>query len=357
MLKGHGGNIYDLAEKLGCEASEIIDMSSNLNPLGPPPGLTDYLASNIDVLRALPEVDAKRASLAFAERHGLIPGRVMGGNGTTQFIHAAPGVLGIKKALILAPTYADYADACEMHNIHYEFLISEESTGFRPDIGKLHEKIKNFDTIFICNPNNPTGSMIPADELEPLCWFHPEKRFIIDESYMPFVKNGGEDSMLSCGLSNVLVLSSMSKIFGIPGLRIGFLNANETIIEKFMRQYQPWSMNSLAQAAVIYLMEQEEDIRGFVEKTTSYVETEKKRLVDFLGGNSNIAIFPSHTSFVLGRLSKHASEEVCDALAKEKILIRNCSNFTGLSNRHIRISLKEKQVNLRLAQKLIQCIS
>lgn len=352
MLNGHGGNIYELARTIGRKPSEIIDMSSNVNPLGPPPGFFECLTGRLREITTLPEADAKSAALAFTERYGLMPGRVLAGSGTTQFIYSSPVALGTKKALILGPTYADYADACAMHNTSFEYLFSTEADGFRPDIGRLQKNIAPFDTIFICNPNNPTGALIPAAELEPVCWAHPDKYFIIDESYMPFVGKAEDASMLSSGLSNVIVLNSMSKVFGIPGLRIGFLVANEKIVENFLRLYLPWSMNSMAQAAVDWLMRDKRGIDAFVEQTVDYLETEKSMFVKAFETTPEIRMFPSRTSFVLAALNRHTSAEILEELAKDLILIRDCANFNGLSDRFVRFSIRKKEHNRLLAERL-----
>ncbi len=135
MITGHGGNIYEVARSIGCKPFEIIDMSSNVNPLGPPSGLTEHLKENIDSITALPEVDAKDIKNKFAHRYDIDSECVMSGNGTTQFIYAIPQVLGTRKALILGPTYSDYADACIMQNVYLDYFIAKESLFFQPDIG------------------------------------------------------------------------------------------------------------------------------------------------------------------------------------------------------------------------------
>jgi threonine-phosphate decarboxylase len=250
MLIGHGGNIYKLAETLGCPVSEIIDMSSNVNPLPPLPDLLDHLKNSIHTIKALPEVDAKSITDAFAERYDIDADQVIAGNGTTQFIYAIPQVLSTKRAFIIGPTYSDYADACKIHGARYDYLITEESASFSPDIDVVIERSKEYDTVFICNPNNPTGVLIDIADLHRLCRTHPKVWFVIDESYLPFVNDYVQHSMIRFDLPNVLILNSMSKIFRIPGLRIGFLISSLNIINKFKPFLLPWTVNSLAQAAV-----------------------------------------------------------------------------------------------------------
>ena len=354
MINGHGGNIYEIARRLGCAASEIVDMSSNVNPLGPPPGLHDYLKENLNVITALPEVDSSMLVQSFAKRYHVDSDSVLAGNGSTQFIYSIPQALGSKRALILGPTYADYADACRMHNIDFEYIIAPESQGFKADIHLIIEQVQGFDTVFLCNPNNPTGTLYTAAELELLCRSHPNIYFIIDESYLPFVNCGDQESMIGCGLPNVIVLNSMSKIFRISGLRIGFIIASKNIIEKLTHYSLPWSVNTLAQIAVRYLMEHEAEVNAFIDHTQKLIETERTRFAEKLKSVSDIKLFPSTTSFILAKLlNRHTADTICDHLSNEKILIRNCSNFRGLSNRFIRISLKKSDTNQMLADKLV----
>jgi threonine-phosphate decarboxylase len=354
MLIGHGGNIYELAETLGCPSSDIIDMSSNVNPFPPLPGLVKHLTDNIHTIGALPEVDARSITHAFAARYGIHPNRVIAGNGTTQFIYAIPRILSTRQALILSPTYADYADACKLCGARYDYFHAEESASFSPDMDAVIERTKSHDTVFICNPNNPTGVLMDVADIQRLCRTHPEVRFVIDESYLPFVEGYVQHSMIRFDLSNVLILNSMSKIFGIPGLRIGFLISPVNLAEKFKYFLLPWSVNSLAQAAVDYLMRHEKQTDEFIQKTVTFLKRERSKMTAALAEAAGITLFPSTTSFILGKLNKHlTSEKICETLAKERILIRNCSNFAGLSEKFIRISLKASEINRALVQKLL----
>jgi threonine-phosphate decarboxylase len=360
MIIGHGGNVYCIAQQLGCEPSEIIDMSSNVNPLGPPDGLIGFLKENLHVIKSLPEVDSNLLVHSFAGRHGIDPSCVLAGNGSTQFIYAIPLALQTRYALILGPTYADYADACNMHNIRYRYLLVNEAQGFKADWDWIKRQIKESraDTVFVCNPNNPTGVFYSFAEIESLCAAFPEKTFIIDESYLPFVPSGSEDSMIACGLPNVIVLNSMSKIFRISGLRIGFVIASKNIIDALSHYALPWSVNAIAQVGVCYLMEHEAEVDTFIRQTHALIENEKKRFAEQFKNASNLTLFESTTSFILGKLDPpHTADFICQALLSEKILIRNCSNFKGLSNRFIRISLKNGTKNKMLISQLLALIS
>ena len=358
MIHGHGGNIYALAKQLSCNPADIIDMSSNINPLGMPPGLRDDLKARLDLVGMLPEVDSHTMVENMAHLLEVDPQRLLAGNGTTQFIYNACPALGSKRTLILGPTYADYADACHMHGIEPHYFLLNSSEAFQADMDLLERAVTGFDTVFICNPNNPTAGLIPVDGLQGLCRRHPETRFIIDESYLPFAPGGQSVSMAHCGLDNVIVLWSVSKIFGLPGLRAGFLIAAEAVRSAIERCMQPWCVNSLAQAAVAYLGRNRTATREFIEQTRLYLERERYLFQERLSSCPSLTIFPSVTSYILLELPQSTSAHgVCDALARRRLLIRNCSNFHGLSDRFVRVALKSGEINAMAADLLTAVIT
>ena len=353
MINGHGVNIFDKARDLGCDPMEILDMSSNVNPLGPMPGLVKHLHEHLDRIIALPEAGAGGIIRAFSNHHGIDPKKVLAGNGTTQLIYTLPVALKIRQALILGPTYSDYADACRMHGVDFRFALSNEKTCFCHDLDAMD--IASSDTVFICNPNNPTGTLIPTEAIEALCRKYPDIRFIIDESYLPFVPEGQARSLIGSDLPNIIVLNSMSKIFRIPGLRIGFVMAHPDITEKIRHYMLPWSVNTLAQAAVNHLMTQKQDVSEFIDNTRTYLTGERQFLMKGLESAPGIRLFPGTTSFILAKLEKIDAEAVSRHLLNYRILIRDCGNFQGLSSQFIRISLKTRNVNQILVDRLRAC--
>jgi threonine-phosphate decarboxylase len=356
MIHGHGGNIFDLARRLGCDPGDILDMSSNVNPLGPPPGLLDYLGRRLAAVTALPEADAGGAVAAFSARHGVAQQRVVGGNGSTQFIYILPRVLHSRRVLILGPTYADYRDACVLCGAVIEDLLAGAQTGFAFSPDDIDRRLRGgVDTAFICNPNNPTGVLIPAEVVETLCRRHRDVWFVVDESYLPFVENGDSQSLTAAGHPNLVVLNSMSKVFRVPGLRIGFAVAPEPLAETLRSHVMPWSVNALAQAAVLYLMTREPEIKDFLHRTREFFSTERGFWVQRLSAAPGLTPFAGQASFVLVRLNGGmTAERLCAELAAERILIRDCANFHGLSNRYVRVSLKNPQANRLLAQRMLE---
>ena len=355
MICGHGGNTYELARTLGCRPEMIIDMSSNVNPFGPPASLLAHLKERISQIGVLPEVDGRSAVERFADHWNIPPEEVAIGNGTTQLIYDLPRALGARRVLIIGPTYADYRDGCLRNSVACDFWLAREEHSFQPDENAIRDALPAFDTVYVCNPNNPSGALVPRQTLATLCRQFPDKHFVVDESYLPFVASAEKVSLMDQRPPNVVVLHSMSKMFRIPGLRIGFAVGETGVIERLRENALPWNVNSLALEALHYLLDEgEAEAMGrFIEETRTRLAVERTAMVDRLAGIQGIRVFASATGFFLLRLpTAFRSGVVCRQLAAEKILVRDCANFEGLSDRFIRISLQDNATNRKCAASL-----
>ncbi len=348
MIHGHGGNIREAAAALGCAPEEIVDMSSNINPLGPMPGLLDHLSGKIASVCSLPDVSAAGAAAAYAEWQGLAPDRVLAGAGTTAFLYQIPQALGFSSALVVGPTYADYADALTLHGVCCQHFLLAGREGFVPDMEALAAAAKAVDAVFFCNPNNPTGVCTPVGELEALACRCPNTCFVIDESYLPFVEGLADASIADKGLDNVVVLQSLSKMFSVPGLRIGFCVAGPAAAEKIARRLPPWGVNALAQEAVFYIAGAPEAAAAHAARTRTYLAAERGAFMEAMQRCPDITVFPGEATFLLLRLYGMSASELAARLLDRRLLVRNCANFVGLSEQFLRVSLKDGQSN-RLA--------
>lgn len=359
MLIGHGGNRQKLAQDLGCTIDDIIDMSSNLNPLGPPDFIAPLIKEKIHVIESLPPADAHGMRLKFARHHQIDDTRVAAGNGTTWFIYTIPKALNIKKAVIVGPTYSDYEDACRMNQTQTSFLGAEPQREFVPDMESVSTLAGFADLVFICNPNNPTGALIDKEIISGLIQKHPQTLFVIDESYLPFLPDADELSFVKeARYDNLIVLSSMSKIFRIPGLRTGFITASSKITSKIMAHYQPWSVNAVAQTVIEYIFDHPEIIEPFYKRTREYTAAEKDHFLNKMASCPGLKLFEGHAYFILAQLAgSHVAPDVCQKVGQERILIRDCSNFQGLSEKFIRFSLKKREENDALAGVLKKVLS
>jgi threonine-phosphate decarboxylase len=295
---------------------------------------------------------------AFSRYYRIPEEQVIAGNGTTFFIYTLPMAMGIKTALVAGPTYADYADACRMYGVDVSHHITKEEDSFVLDTKALAPKAAKSGIVFICNPNNPTGMMVEKQKLVSLITACPDTFFVVDESYLPFADPEGSNSLLTGQqFSNLAVLTSMSKIFTIPGLRTGFLTAREPVIKRVMAFYQPWSVNALAQSVVRSVFESPEFMAPFITLSCRHVENQRSLFAKSLENEKGIRLFDSVTSFILARLESMNAETFCKKVGNHKILVRNCSNFTGLDDRFVRFSLKKEALNMRLSGVIKEILS
>ncbi|MEW6594197.1 MAG: aminotransferase class I/II-fold pyridoxal phosphate-dependent enzyme [Thermodesulfobacteriota bacterium] len=340
-LAVHGGNILATAKALGCAVSDLIDLSSNLTPFGTMPGLEAALVAGLAEIRFLPESGSESLCALFAEKKGIAASQVLAGNGTTEFIYAVPAAFGCQRAIIINPTYADYATACQWAGVPAEGFALDPAQGFRLDLDALAAKLVGGELLFLCNPNNPTGVLTPSAAIAELARQRPDSLFLVDESYLPFTR---ESSLLALGLpENLLVLFSASKIYGIPGLRLGFLAGSASRIARLGERVKPWGVNRLAQIAGEYALRHGD---AYCAEVVRFVEAERPRVMAELAALPGVQPFDGAANFILSRLAGPVrAPELKTALLKERIMIRDCANFATLDDRYFRISLKEQPTN------------
>lgn len=341
----HGGNLRDISSDFKIE--ELIDFSSNVNPLGPPVGLLDFLRDNLNELLLLPEYDGKSSITFLSELIGIDKKRIVPGNGTTEFIHRLPEILKPEKALIVGPTYSDYENACKIRNIKYEYLLQENSLKDF-SINRLEQEIKDHDLIYICNPNNPTGNLFSRDDLESLCLKFPNVNFIIDETYLPFEKSFKSTTMSVLDFKNLYVLLSFSKIFRLPGVRLGFM-VGPLDSRRDVYSY-PWKIGSIGLGICTFLNENKSLVNSFLDKTHLFIKNEKQVFLEDKELALNLNFINSNNIYTLAEIKnkKISSGEIFNYFLKRGFVIRDCENIKGLGMDFIRFSFKEKHENLML---------
>ncbi|MEA3546769.1 MAG: aminotransferase class I/II-fold pyridoxal phosphate-dependent enzyme [Thermodesulfobacteriota bacterium] len=346
----HGGNIVSVARTLGCNTSDLLDLSSNLTPFGMAPGLKEMLISNLAQISFLPEADSGTLCRVFAEKYGLQPDQVLAGNGTTEFIFALPAAFHTKKALLVNPTYSDYQVACSWAGVENEDFFLTREEGFQLDFERLSTRLTGGELVFICNPNNPTSVLIPTARLHDFLKQHPKSFFVVDESYLPFTS---EPSLLDLDLpENLFLLCSSSKIYGIPGLRLGFLVARKKNLACFSDRNKPWGVNSMAQISGEFLLQNADP---YVHEVRSFIAEQRPEVCRALAQLPHVKVMEGAANFILCYLSgSMRARELAEKMLQKRIMIRNCESFTGLDDRYFRISLKDDAGNKKCLESLKQ---
>ena len=348
MIRGHGGEVYSVASALGLRPTEVLDFSSNVNPFGPPPGFFEALQERIGELRLLPEPDAGGLRAALSEAWGLPPSCFLVGAGTTEWIYGIPRAAGRRLAAVVLPTYADYRDAAVQAGLGLkEFgphLNGEEA------LAALLEAPQD-GLVFLCNPNNPTGAFLPPERILEAARQRPDLLWVVDESYADFVGPEEETSLLVLRPlpSNLLVLRSFSKIYGVPGLRLGYVGGAEEALRPLRALERPWPVDRLAEiggAVLLRAREYRDEVRWRLRRLCAGLLRGLREL-PFLEP------LPGEAHFVLFRLSPPwDAPALTRALAREGILVRDCSNFPGLGPGFVRVSPRDEEANRLLLEAL-----
>jgi len=351
--KPHGGNIIATARELGCTVTDLVDMSSNLMPLAMDAGLRQTLIDRLAEIGFLPETASETLRDLFAARHCRTSAEVLVGNGTTDFIFAVPAAAGRKRALIVNPTYNDYRLACAWAGVPVSdcFLAAEDHFRLAPE--RLAAELTGDELVFLCNPNNPSGGCTPSATLHALAQDNPATLFLVDESYLPFTR--GKSLLDLPPLANLLVLTSFSKIYGIPGLRLGFLTGSPTLLATITARNKPWTVNRMAQVAGEYLVSKGD---AHVEEVLRFIETHRPDFVARLAALPGVEVIDGVCNFILCRLGgKLRADRLRAEMLARRIMIRDCANFTGLDDRYFRISLKDPANNQRCLDGLAEILA
>ncbi|MGL5616117.1 MAG: threonine-phosphate decarboxylase CobD [Sarcina sp.] len=356
----HGGNLFLATKEFKGKEEDFLDYSSNINPLGVPKEYKKLIIENIDKLASYPNIDYVELTEAIGKYLNIEEKYILPTNGATEGIYLIIEHLNLKKVLIPAPSFSEYKNASENFNLDIKWHFTEEVNDFSLDIEKLKEEmlLEKVDGVFLCNPNNPTSQLIKREELLELLKVAKEKDIylLIDESFIDLIED--EDSYkikdYVKNYNNLVVIQSFTKFFAVPGIRIGAVIASENIIEYLFKKKMPWSINYFASLISKILLKDSD----YVKKTKKWIEEEIEYFYKELLKIEGLKVYKPNTNFVLVKLENNiSSNNLRELLGREKILIRDCSNFKGLDNRFVRFAIKSREQNekfIRILKKVLE---
>ena len=351
MLSGHGDDTYKYKDIR-------INFSSNVYNHYCHDGLYAHLASRMDCIRNYPPPTPSELEKEIATLHNLSPENVIVTNGATEAIYLIAQAFTQASSLILQPTFTEYEDACKQYQkppspprgsllyttdpSKWDTLLKELLLSKELPLGGLGGLL-----LWLCNPNNPTGQVIPKQILETAIASHPDIIFVIDESYAPFTKE--ELVGYSDNTPNIITLHSMTKEFAIPGLRIGYILGPASLLSRIRKCRMPWAVNQLAIEAAHYLLAHKSDYLLDLDALMA----ERDRVARELSAIDGITVYPSDTHILLCRIENTTATQLKDFLANNHgILIRDASNFQGLDEHYFRIAVQTRDENDELVKAL-----
>ena len=339
----HGALDFAELEHLGLKPDDILDFSVNGNPYGPAPAVQAAVA-DVRVDR-YPDREALALRRALAKHLRVTPECILAGNGSMELLWlAALAFLQAGDAvLVLQPTFGEYVRAAALTGAHIHACTAQPESDFHLDADAVQQTLRQLTPrlVFLCNPNNPTGTYLPVETIAAWAAAAPHTLFIVDEAYLTFAANAA--SVLTVQTDNMLVLQSMTKAYALAGMRLGYAVGHPDILSALRKVCPPWSVNALAQAAGIAALND----TVHLEQSLSGLAQAKRDLVHHLQ-TAGYRPVPSTTHFFLLQVGDAATCR--QMLLQRGLLVRDCTSF-GLPA-YIRIATRRPEENARLLHAL-----
>ena len=346
----HGGDWAGYTAEFG---TMPLDFSANVSPLGVPDGVSRAITQAAAQSDRYPDPLCRELCATIAHREEVPAEHILCGNGATDLIFRAALAGKPKKALLTAPTFAEYESAlaavcCDV--VRYDL---KEDQDFRLNEGFLRAITPDLDMVFLCEPNNPTGVTSPQALLLRIAEKCREKDvlLILDECFADFLDDPEAHTLKRVlnEFPNLLILKAFTKLFGMAGVRLGYcLCADMSLLEAMRGAGQPWAVSSLAQAAGIAALEE----RKYVEKLRRLIAAERPWLRQRLRA-LGLRVIPGEANYLLFACDR----PLTPPLRQKGILVRGCANYPGLDGRWYRVAVRTHEENERLIASLTEVLS
>lgn len=348
----HGSDLEKIADYYHLSKENIVLFGANVNPLGLSGQVKKDLAAHLDVISSYPDRNYTDLKKAIASYTGTSAEHIVVGNGSTELISLLISQRAPKKALLLGPTYSEYARELNLVGGTLEYYNLKEEQDFKLDISDLTDALKSdIDLLIICNPNNPTSSAISTPDIRKLLAVCRSLGIfvMIDETYIEFAPKGAALSAVPLvpEFDNFMVIRGVSKFFAAPGLRFGYgLTSNQAFLQTLLTHQNPWSLNSVGAYAGERMLKDTD----YIKKTWTLIDSERTRMCTKLSGLDTVKIYPAYANFVLVRILKEGltSFDVFEKAIHQNLMIRDCSSFESLNGEYVRFCIMNPEDNDRL---------
>ncbi|MGD2066283.1 MAG: threonine-phosphate decarboxylase CobD [Candidatus Bathyarchaeota archaeon] len=353
----HGGNVWKISEKYNIPVDQLIDFSISTNPLGVPEKAIEAIRSHLNLIHHYPDPEHEWLLEALAKSAKVNPDNIIVGNGSTELIYLFNEVFleNGYEAVIPVPTFSEYKAAIERSGGNMIFLKCDPAKNFMLNLEELENSVTEKTRIlFLCNPNSPTGCLYEKSDVLKVVEFAAEKNVLVfvDEDYIDFVDDSKRYSMAEYvnKYNNLFVLRSLTKFYGLAGLRIGFGIGSPELVTTLKNVKMPWSVNSLAMYATAEAVKD----TAFIKSSRFLVSKSRKEMQKMLKSIPWLKVYPSETNFLLMEITSEelTSTQLAEELAKKGFLIRDCEDFDGLNNKFFRATVRRPEENCKLVEQI-----
>jgi histidinol-phosphate aminotransferase len=339
-----GKNVEEVAASYGIDEHSIVKLASNENCLGPSPRAIEAIRAAAGDVHVYPSVDAAELRAAIARRFSLPAGNIVCGAGMDGVLETLLRAFleAGDESLIPLPAFSYYEIVTRFCGATPVFC--DRRKDFSLDVDALLAKVTNRTKfIFLTSPNNPTGNLIPIVDIETIAKA-VEAIVFVDEAYIDFADGAKSALDLVMKCDNVVVGRTMSKAWGLAGLRIGWALLPDAIYREYMKVATPFALSRISIAAAVAALNDEEHYR----QSVAVVRRER----DYLMKHMPFKAFPSDANFILIDTSPLTSKYLVDECMKRGVILRDCASFRGMGDRYVRITVGTHEQNLRLMQAL-----
>ncbi|MCK9432264.1 MAG: threonine-phosphate decarboxylase CobD [Candidatus Omnitrophica bacterium] len=342
----HGGNIRQAAREFGLSQAGIIDFSAGINPFELPEGVKKAVYSSLRQAGRYPDTEDPDLKKDLAGYLGAGEENIVFGNGSADLIWRIVYALKPKKALVISPAFSEYRRALLSAGTKVRSFYLKEKEGFSFCAGKVLEASAGCGMVILSNPNNPTGALVSGKELRELAAKLESRKtiLVLDEAFIDLAEKESLTGF-ACGSGNLIVLRSLTKFFGLAGLRFGCAVSCGKQALRLRECGQPWPVNVVAQAAARAVIRE----KGFIRRSRALLLEEKEFLFRRINRIKGLRPFPPHANFLLVKIeSDFSAAYLRRSLAKRGLLIRDCGNFPGLGDKYFRAAVRGRRDNLKL---------
>lgn len=329
MRTGHGNDRYDY------EGLIRYDFSSNIPWQNHSDEVIKHLREQLDTIQNYPDPNAKSLTELICRHHDVPPECVLVTSGSAEAFYLVAHLYEGHSSLIAIPSFREYEDAARVYRHSCLFMRYDDLGGALP----------LSDLLWLAYPNNPDGRLLDLGLIERLVG-ERDGTVIIDNAYGELTPVAHRLDELSLQYPNLITIHSLTKTFGIPGLRIGYIIASPKIIRRLGDLMIPWSVNALAQASGLYVLSHYDSLKPDTDRLIS----ESIALQEMIKVEvPEVTLTPSVTNFFLLEMRWGTASDLKEYLiSSHGILIRNADNFRGLTSRHFRLSVQHPQANQAL---------
>ncbi len=334
MINGHGNDIHQYKSKV------IADFSTNVFNNPATQQIIDYLKEQVDEVRNYPDCNCVDLRTRFASFYQVPFEDIMVCNGSTEAFYLVAHLFKNHTSVIFTPSFSEYEDACQLYNHQIEFVSNQQSVEEIDIDNKL---------VWIGNPNNPDSKYYSRSFLKDFIANHPSTTFVVDEAYIDLCSEGETIADLVSIFDNLIVIKSFTKLYAIPGIRLGFIVTNAKRISALKKLHMPWAVNVLAQKAGAYILDHFSQTENQVVELLSNSQKLQHEISQLQGFKVN----ESTCNYFLIEMHKGKASELKDFLIKEHgLLIRDASNFRGLNENYFRVASLGPEKDLCLANSI-----